>query len=97
MIVYEEEEVAMQIDEGKLTNRTFDDKDSRWNKNVCEFLERLGWNYGSNPMRFNKPSTNSYMVKGDRSVTLLTAHFMGTYTEVKVQTVGKEFRGYHDL
>tara|TARA_Y100000389_G_C17055869_1_gene315006 strand:+ start:63 stop:356 length:294 start_codon:yes stop_codon:yes gene_type:complete len=97
MNVYEEEDVAMQIDEGNLTNRTFDDRDSRWNENVCKFLGRLGWSYGTNPMRFGKPSKNSYMVKDDRSVTLLTAHFMGTYTEVKVQTVGKEFRGYQDL
>jgi hypothetical protein len=88
-------ELADRVNEGSFHRQMFDYGNS-WNECVTMHLRELGWKVGDPRVGFQKPALINYLVKEGKSVTLLTSYFMGVFTEVTVQTEGKEFTGLGD-
>lgn len=88
-------QVANDIDEGVFYSRSFD-HGTVFHQHVVARLLTLGWSFGESPVGFAKPATITYMIKGERSVSLLTTFFMGTFTEIRTQRRGEEFTGLND-
>ena len=86
---------AEKIDSGTLKT-TQVDEGTDWVRQVITELICKGWEAAPAPFGFNKAATIHYLVKEERSVSFLTTYFMGTYTEIKQGTRGKEFRGFND-
>jgi len=86
---------AEEIDSGTLKT-TQVDEGTDWVREVIDELSDKGWRAAPAPFGFNKAATIHYYVKEERSVSFLTTYFMGTYTEIRPGTRGKEFRGFND-
>ena len=86
---------AEEIDSGTLKT-TQVDEGTGWVQEVIDELSDKGWQAEPAPFGFNKAATIHYYVKEERSVSFLTTYFMGTYTEIRPGTRGKEFRGFND-